>query len=190
MERLEKQYHWLKSEVVTEKLVLVDAEGKTRASLCMPDGVPSLILHDGEGNVRAVLRVSPEGPALHLLDAKTKAGLELTVGDSGPNVSLFDVNGRQRLTQEVIEAGPGVKLLNENGRSAVALCALRDSASTVALVDWTDATGHTNLWLTVDSHGPSPRDGCRVGVCCALRPPHAKAKQRAKSKGFLIIPTV
>jgi hypothetical protein len=155
VERLEKQYRWLKFEVVTEKIVLVDADGKTRASLCMPDGVPSLILHDAEGNIRAVLRVSPEGPALHLLDAKTKAGLELTVGDSGPNVSLFDVNGKQRLSQEVIESGPGLKLVNENGKSAVALCALRDSPSTVALVDWTDATGNTSLWLTVDSHGPS-----------------------------------
>src|SRR5215472_4589582 len=91
VERLEKQYHWLKSEVVTEKFVLVDADGKTRGTLRMSDDVPNLILYDTNGNVRATLRVSVEGPALHLLDSRTKAGLELRVGEAGPDVSLFDV---------------------------------------------------------------------------------------------------
>jgi hypothetical protein len=60
VERLESQYHWLKSEVVTEKLVLVDADGKTRATLRMSEGVPGLIVYDTNGNVCAILRVSAD----------------------------------------------------------------------------------------------------------------------------------
>src|SRR5258708_386224 len=62
VERLETEYHWLNSEVVTERLVLVDAGGKTRATLRMSEGVPGLILYDTEGKVCAILRVSAEGP--------------------------------------------------------------------------------------------------------------------------------
>jgi hypothetical protein len=106
VERLEKQYHWLKSETVTEKLVLVDTEGKTRATLRMSGEAPSLILYDPDGNVCAILRVSAEGPALHLLDSKTKAALELRVGEAGPDVSLFDATGKLRLTLEVTGLSP------------------------------------------------------------------------------------
>jgi hypothetical protein len=50
VERLEKQYGWLKSEVVTEKFVLADSDGKTKASLGLAsDGVPTLILFDANG---------------------------------------------------------------------------------------------------------------------------------------------
>ena len=58
VEPLERQYHWLKSEIVTEKLVLVDADGKARATLCMSEGSPGLDLYDTNGNKRAFLRVS------------------------------------------------------------------------------------------------------------------------------------
>jgi len=162
VERLEKQYHWLKSEVATEKLVLVDAEGKTRASLCMPAGVPSLVLHDPEGNVRAILRVSPEGPALHLLDAKTKAGLELTVGDSGPDVSLFDVNGKQRLTFDIASPGksgyesglPGLIMRDPNGTASVVVRALPHSPS-VCLFDTRNTDGNTSIYIAMENEGPS-----------------------------------
>ena len=84
VERLEKQYHWLKSEVVTEKFVLVDADGKTRATLCTSEGVPGLGLFDTNGNKRAFLRIGAEGPSF----------------------GLIDVDGKERLTLELIELPP------------------------------------------------------------------------------------
>jgi hypothetical protein len=122
VERLEK----LKSEVVTEKIVLVDACGKTRATLRLTDEVPSLILYDADGNVCAILRVSAEGPALHLLGSKTKAGLELTVFKDGPAVSLFDTNGKQRLTVNVAQSDSDIPYLTmryPNGTPAVVVSA-------------------------------------------------------------------
>lgn len=155
VERLEKQYHWLKSEVATEKLVLVDADGKTRASLCMPDGVPSLILHDAEGNVRAILRVSADGPSLHLLDSKTRTGLELTVGEDGPDVALFDANGKQRLTLKVnrFESGvPSLSMRDPNGAASVVVSAMEDFPG-VCLFDAKNPDGNTSAQITIESDG-------------------------------------
>ena len=129
---LENQYHSFKSEVLTEKLVLLDAAGKTRATLRMSSGVPSLILYDTNGEVRAILRVDDEGPALHLLDSKTKAGLELKVGESGPDVSLFDANGKQRLdlAGTGFQSGtPYLSLLNADGMQTVTVTSLEEGPS-------------------------------------------------------------
>jgi hypothetical protein len=147
VERLETQYHWLKSEVVTEKLVLVDAAGKTRATLRMSEGVPGLILYDTNGSVRAILRVSEEGPSLHLLDSKTKGGLELKVGEAGPDVSLFEADGKQRLSLEVtrFESGtPCLALHNANATASVAVTTL-ESGPSIGLFDPANADGNTSV---------------------------------------------
>jgi hypothetical protein len=157
VERLERQYHWLKSEVVTEKLVLVDGDGKTRATLRTTEGVPSLILYDTDGNVRAILRVSEEGPSLNLLDSKTKAGLELTVGEAGPDASLFDANGKQRLTLEVarFESGvPRLSMSDPNGKASVVVSALEDSPA-VCLFDAKNPDGNTSVQITIGCEGLS-----------------------------------
>ncbi len=157
VERLESQYHWLKSEVVTEKLVLVDADGKTRATLRMSEGVPGLILYDTNGNVCAILRVSAEGPSLHLMDSKTKVALELKVGDAGTNVSLFDANGKQRLTLEVtrFESGvPSLSMRGPNGAPCVVVSALEDSPG-VCLFDAKNPDGNTSVQITMGREGPS-----------------------------------
>jgi hypothetical protein len=157
LERLEKQYHWLMSEVVTEKLALVDSDGKTRATLHMTEEVPSLILYDSNGNVRAILRVSAEGPSLHLLDSRTKAGLELSVGEAGPDVSLFDANGKQRLSLDIAphESGlPGLTMRDPNGKPSVVARALENSPG-VCLFDTKNPDGNTSVQITMGSEGPS-----------------------------------
>jgi hypothetical protein len=116
VESLEKQYRWLKSEVVTEKLVLTDADGKARATLRMFEGGPVLGLYDADENNRVCLRVSAEGPFLRLFDAETKRGLELTVDEDGPGVSLFDAKGNTSVVVTVGEQGPVIILFDANGK--------------------------------------------------------------------------
>jgi hypothetical protein len=157
LEKLEQQYQWLKSEVATEKLDLVDVAGKTRATLRMSAGVPSFILYDTNENVRAVLRVSEEGPSLHLLDSETKVGLELRVSEAGPDVSLFDANGKQRLTLQVtrFESGtPYLAMHNANAAHSVVVTTL-DNGPSIALVDPANPDGNTSVRLQVDNEGPS-----------------------------------
>jgi hypothetical protein len=156
VEKLERQYHGLKSEVATEKLVLVDADGKTRATLRTSEGVPGLIFYDRDGSVRAILRAGDEGPALHLLDSKTKAGLELKVGDVGPDVSLFDASGNERLSLRVTpyESGtPGLSMRNANGMDTLTVTSL-DNGPSINLSDPANADGNTIVRLTVDDEGP------------------------------------
>jgi len=157
VERLERQYHWLKSEVVTEKFALVDADGKTRATLRMSDDVPSLNLYDTYGNVRAILRVSAEGTALHLADSETRAGLVLKVGEAGPDVSFFDANGKQRLTFDIARHEsdmPGLIMLDPNGTLTVVVRALEDGPG-VCLFDAKNPDGNTSVQITMGSEGPS-----------------------------------
>jgi len=156
VERLEKQYRLLNSEVVTEKLALVDSDGQTRATLRMSEGVPSLILYDENGNVRAILRVSAEGPALHLLASETRAGLELTVSEAGPDVSLFDASGKQRLSLNVFpfldELGtPRLVMRNTNGTASIVLTAVVGRGS-INLSD--AANSDTAIRLQIDNEGP------------------------------------
>jgi hypothetical protein len=131
VERLEKQYDSLKSDIETEKLVLTDSDGGTRATLCMSDGGPGLDLYDTNGKKRAFLRVSAEGPSLH----------------------LFDANGGKRLTLNVDEVGPNLALFNANGNPDVAVVTLDDGPS-VNLSDPANADGNTCVRLQVDSNGP------------------------------------
>ncbi len=62
VESLEKQNRSLKPEVVTEKPVLMDSDGETRATLCMSEGGPGLNLYDANGKERLTLKVSEWGP--------------------------------------------------------------------------------------------------------------------------------
>jgi hypothetical protein len=157
VERLERQYHRIRSELTTEKVVLVDADGKTRATLRMSEGAPGLILYDNDENVCAILRVSDEGPpALHLVHSKTKAGLELKVSDSGPDVSLFDASGKERLRLGVTTYASGTPylgMLDPNGMQTLMVASL-DNGPSINLSDPANADGNTVVRLQVDGDGP------------------------------------
>jgi hypothetical protein len=156
VERLERQYHRIQSELTTEKVVLVDADGKTRATLRMSEGEPGFILYDNDENVCAILRVSDEGPALHLVHSKTKAGLELKVSDSGPDVSLFDASGKERLRLGVTTYASGTPylgMLDPNGMQTLMVTSL-DNGPSINLSDPANANGNTVVRLQVDGDGP------------------------------------
>jgi hypothetical protein len=155
VERLEQQYRWLKSEVVTEKFVLADSDGKTKASLGLVEGVPTLIFFDASGKACVVLRVSAEGPALHLLASETDAGLELTAGEGGPDISLFDASGKLRAALKVTPAlqelgAPILAMYNPNAAS-VALTVVGGRGG-LNLAD--SANLDTAIRLQLDDQGP------------------------------------
>jgi hypothetical protein len=163
IEELERQYQRLKAEVATEKLILVDATGRTRAALRMSDEVPggvpelALVLHDTNGNVCLILTVNAKGPSLYLLGSKKTASLELKVTDFGADISLFDENFRQRLALKVIpwESGgvPSLSVRNANGTDTVTQASL-DNGPSINLSDPANADGNTIVRLQVDDEGP------------------------------------
>ncbi len=100
-------------QVLTAKMfILVDANGKTRASLDMVGGAPGLSLYDAKGN--AFLSTSADGPYLLMNEADGKQGhvmhlssdsillkhrdifqAELAVDADGPQLKLRDFAGFQ-----------------------------------------------------------------------------------------------
>jgi hypothetical protein len=94
-------------EVRARRIVVVDAQGETRAHLgVLPEGSPALALFDAQGRARATLGVLPDGrPGLTLADAQgtERAILGATelktirtgVVERRPKSSLvlFDANG-------------------------------------------------------------------------------------------------
>jgi hypothetical protein len=156
VEKLEKQYQWLKSEMATQKLVIADDDGRTRALLHLAEGVPTLVLHDAVGKASMILRVGAEGPVIHLRAPETNAGLDLTLNDGGPEITLFDANGRQRLTVAVGPlldelAAPQLIMHNANGTAGVVLSVIAGGGN-LNLADSADTD--TAIRLQIDDKGP------------------------------------
>jgi hypothetical protein len=165
VERLEKQYSWLKSELVTQKLVIADKDGKTRASMAVLEGgVPTLVVNDGDGKASVVLRVSKAGPGFHLIAPQTNAALEVTTNDGGADISFFDASGKQRATLSVGPvldelAAPQLVVRNVNGTAGVVL-SVTGGRGNVNLAD--SANTDTAIRLQLDEEGPvivCARDG-------------------------------
>lgn len=109
VESLEKQYCSLKSEVVTERLVLMDVDGKTRATLRMSEGGPGLALYDADGKKRLTLTVDKWGPNLALFNANGNPDVAVTTLEDGPSVNLSDpanASGNTCVRLQVDRNGP------------------------------------------------------------------------------------
>lgn len=160
VERLEKQYRWLNSEVVTEKIVLMDSDGKTRATLSVSEGVPALSLYDTKGSIKAAMRLAPDGPSLLLLGSGSKASLELRVNETGSRQSLIDANGQERLTLEVSRGpldesdcgGWPCLLMHDTNGAATVVVASAGSSGSINLAD--AANSDTAIRLRIDGSGP------------------------------------
>lgn len=157
VERLEKQYSGLKSELVTRKLVIADQDGQTRASMTILEGdVPTLVLNDAGGKASVVLRVSEGGPGIHLIAPQTNATLEVTVNEGGPEISLFDASGKQRMALSVRPllqelAAPQLIMHNANGTAGVVLSVIGGRGN-INLAD--SANTDTAIRLQLDGQGP------------------------------------
>ena len=94
--------------VETEKFVLKDVSGNTRAMLGLVEGNALLVLYGSQSDMKkgvlAEVGAGPTGPFLWLFDTQSvlRARLELGAGD--PSHSFFDVDGKPRT-----EMGSGAK---------------------------------------------------------------------------------
>lgn len=102
-------------EVRARSFVVVDAQGKPRATLNMYIGQPRLALTDANGITRASVAVSSRGPAVLLADANKKAVALLSVQLNGPRLDLVGVDETQGASFEVSGQGPGLQLNDANG---------------------------------------------------------------------------
>jgi hypothetical protein len=78
----------------TEKIEVVDSQGRVRASLGVADGGPALAMYDEKGKPRAGLVVTEKVPGLFLYDENGKLRASLGVADDGPGLLLRDLNGK------------------------------------------------------------------------------------------------
>jgi hypothetical protein len=157
VEHLEKQHSHLKSELVTQKVVIADQNGKTRANMSVLEGdVPTLVLNDTDGKACVVLRLSKGGPGFHLIAPQTDAALEVTVNEGGPDISLFDASGKQRMVLSVRPvlqelAAPQLIMHNANGTPGVALSVIGGRGN-INLAD--SANTDTAIRIQLDDQGP------------------------------------
>ena len=89
------------------KFVLVEKNGKQRATLAIENGGPALVLEDtsGRGVVRLQVPKIPDKPSLYLRDPRLSAGLELAMTMNGPVLHLTDRTGtRVRLAANELNA--------------------------------------------------------------------------------------
>ena len=88
-------------EVVTSNLVLVDKEGKVRATLAtMANGCPVFTLRHSDGKRGVLLTQGADGmPSLAFLDREQKIRLSLGLEPDGlTSLAMLDQNGEQRLS--------------------------------------------------------------------------------------------
>ena len=95
-------------EVVrAEKFVLVDQNGKQRATLGIENGGPALVLGDtrGRGVVQLQVPQIPDKPSLYLRDPSQSASVEMAMTMNGPVLHLTDQTGiRVRLAANELNA--------------------------------------------------------------------------------------
>ena len=117
-------------EVRAQRLVLVDDEGKVRATLgpastiraiLAADKGPRLSLYDAAGKERVTLSVTADGPRLDLFDAEGKGRAGLVVFKDVPNLSLWDEASRCRASLAMTADGPGLTLFDAAGKGRATL---------------------------------------------------------------------
>jgi ABC-type amino acid transport substrate-binding protein len=166
-----------REEVRARRLMLVDASGKTRASLSTgADGAVTLVLAGADERPRATLGVSAAGaPALTLHDeggrgratlgidqadttflrlsgrADVLPGLAVAIPAAGPRVfSLADAQGRPRLLAAAADEETSLTLRDRGTESAVAVVAAAEDSRLAIL----DAQGVDRLWAAVRRQSP------------------------------------
>jgi hypothetical protein len=87
---------WKGKSIITEKLVLVDADGKERGSFATGKSGSYLNLHDGKGKLRiqAIADHESKGPAFFLLNEKGTTIAVIRMIDNGPILTLCNEDGK------------------------------------------------------------------------------------------------
>lgn len=139
--------------VRTGRLIILDPQGRSRASLTMPAGstaeagaydekgeyrirmnaVSSLELLDGKRRPRARLEMTADGPLLRVFDENTVACAKLAIGKLGPGLVMFDENGKTRVGVGVIAGKPRLDLMDEGGLPCASLTMAKDGPALTLL---------------------------------------------------------
>lgn len=100
-------------------LLFVDAKGKTRAALSLPEESDDvgLYLHGATGAPRIGLSINSDTPALTVInsDGKTVSAI-LAPESEGTVLTMYDGAERQRLLVGLMSGGPTVELRDESGK--------------------------------------------------------------------------
>jgi hypothetical protein len=101
--------------ITATKFVLVDAQGRQRATLDMYKGSPILGLFDANGKLRAELAAAPNGPWLQLNDASGNMRAGMDAFSDSPELDLYDANEKPQAMLAVTSDGPGLQLNDASG---------------------------------------------------------------------------
>ncbi len=104
-------------EIRANSFVLVDANGKPRASLGMDEDGLELRLRYENGNIGAALCLHDEKMVLSLADKNGKPRAVLGVSQNMPLLCLYDEKEEPRATLAVLADGPHLVLRDEKGKS-------------------------------------------------------------------------
>lgn len=86
------------SVIRAQKIELVDAAGKVRASLKIEESGETVFrLMDENGSIRVKLGASEDGSGLVLLDNETNPGIHALAKKQGITLTLSDGDGKKRL---------------------------------------------------------------------------------------------
>lgn len=106
--------------------VLVDAQGRERASLEMRNGQPQLVMNNSDGAFAAGIGVALSGPQIVLDDLNGKTRARLIVSSNGPALFLDDPNEQPRIMLDALPNGPELDLFGAKGQRRATLGALSD----------------------------------------------------------------
>ena len=104
-------------EVKARKFILVDDDGKGRASLYMSEDGAGLSLLDANGMTRVLLVASENGPGLFMFSESGKPSVNLTTRKNAPvSLGLLGENSTSSATLEASERGAAVAIWYNRGK--------------------------------------------------------------------------
>lgn len=102
--------------LTTDKLVIVDAQGRARIVLSVAEGVgPSVVLYGDDGAGKAMLALSSSGAMLGMFDAAGRSRLRMGLTETiGPSLILKDEKDHPRTIVSVTGEKGSLQILDTN----------------------------------------------------------------------------
>jgi hypothetical protein len=101
-------------EVKTEKLEIVDSNGKVRVRLGKADEGYGIVIYDSAGRYRATLTDAPLGAGMQLI--KDGGTVNMFAYQNASGLTVRDGKGKPRAVVAVTKDGSTLQLLDENGQ--------------------------------------------------------------------------
>ena len=143
-----------KTVIRANEFILLDEQGRKRATLRMDPNGPTLRMSRENGKDYFVLSGSQDGGALLMVDQNGQVRLTLGVNEEGPGLGMFDKKGKSRVVlkvgqTETLDAAL-LTLVGENGKSKAILSVFKGGPR----LDLYDEKGETRVSLGAHKDGP------------------------------------